>query len=163
MAALPFVLHVNSAETAVQEKGQSSDLSNHHGDLSRRFPRSPAFKNDPESLDPESRNLWNSVWRLFRFMPRSTAKLAESNEKGVARSLGKVREVVGDNPSGVTKVSKDQVRTLSKYASTHRTNWNSMLVYLYYTLGIGLFIYAAYGAFFLGFHPYGMGGSPRAN
>ncbi|KAL3666257.1 hypothetical protein V7S43_008508 [Phytophthora oleae] len=149
---------VTSAEKAVEKKD----------DLSRpELPRVlKTTVDDQDSILPgeEERGVASLASRLKNLLRRSPTKVtdAQNNVKGANEAISKVNSIIGRGKTS-TELTPAKMKALETYARGNSDNWWAMAYFITNVLGIGLAVWFVYGTLFLGWRPYGIGGSPRAN
>ncbi|KAG7383809.1 hypothetical protein PHYPSEUDO_003292 [Phytophthora pseudosyringae] len=118
----------------------------------------------PADKEERAAGIAGIATRMKNLLRRNPSKMSEAknNVKGANEAINKVNSVIGRGKTS-TELTPAKMKTLETYARSNSENWWAMAYYITNVLGIGLSITFVYGVLFLGWIPYGMGGSPRAN
>ncbi|KAK1933980.1 hypothetical protein P3T76_011740 [Phytophthora citrophthora] len=144
---------VTSAENAVEKKDNPESPRVLKTDEKRSIP-----------LGEEERGVANLASRLKNLLRRRPTKVtdAQNNIEGANDAIRNVNKIIGPGKAS-TELTPAKMKALEAYAKSNSDNWWAMAYFITNVLGIGLAVWFVYGTLFLGWRPYGMGGSPRAN
>ncbi|ETI54580.1 hypothetical protein F441_02600 [Phytophthora nicotianae CJ01A1] len=152
-----FITAENSVRTrdhpSVVEVSQSRNLKSTSDGEEKSYP-----------IGDEERGMTSVLTRIKSLLVRNPTKMSEAknNVGGANDYYNKVNSIIGEGKTS-TKLTPDKVKQLETLAHSSSDKWWAMAYFTTNVLGVGLMVWFVYGTLVLGWRPYGMGGSPRAN